>query len=168
MTVGGIGLALTVLVAFALRGVTSEPAKVDTETVEDTRRRSHEELMIAGAALLAAFVIVLVGRDLIIKPEGADQPGAIRLLQLFTYNYRRTWPDSLDFSGVLGGFTIIAALLVLGFAGAVAASPRGGRVLRVRRGVGALGRRRLHGEDVLALGTARGDRGLLQGPEGSR
>ena len=42
---------------------------------------------------------MLVGRDLVIKPEGADQPGAIRLLQLFTYNYRRAWPDSLDFTG---------------------------------------------------------------------
>jgi 4-amino-4-deoxy-L-arabinose transferase-like glycosyltransferase len=134
LTIGGVGLALTVLVAFALRSTDSADdasqrvavapdvspyrggVKVEDETVEETRRRSHEGLMIAGAAVLAAFVIVLVGRDLVIKPEGSDQPGAIRLLQLFTYNYRRTWPDSLDFSAILGGFTIIAALLVLGFA----------------------------------------------------
>ena len=32
-------------------------------------------------------------RDLVVKPDNADQPGAIRLLQLFTYNYRRRWPD---------------------------------------------------------------------------
>jgi hypothetical protein len=81
------------------------------ETIEETRRRSHEQLMIAGAALLAAFVVILVGRDLVIKPEGSDQPGAIRLLQLFTYNYRRAWPESLDFSAALGGFTIVAGVL---------------------------------------------------------
>ena len=138
LTIGGVGLALTALVAFAFahaarsddpaddraRRVAMAPdvspyrggVKVEGETVEETRRRSHEELMIAGAAVLAAFVIVLVGRALIIKPEGSDQPGAIRLLQLFTYNYRRTWPESLDFSAILGGFTVVAALLVLGFA----------------------------------------------------
>ena len=118
LTIGGIGLALTVLVAFALRGSAdaSPRVAVASDVTSEGRRRSHEELMIAGTALLAAFVIVLVGRDLVIKPEGADQPGAIRLLQLFTYNYRRTWPDSLDFTGVLGGFTIVAALLVLGLA----------------------------------------------------
>ena len=132
LTVGGIGLALTALVAFALRSnehaddrsrpiavapdVSPYRVKVEGETVEQTRRRAHEQLMIAGTAVLAAFVTVLVGRDLVIKPEGSDQPGSIRLLQLFTYNYRRSWPDSLDFSAVLGGFTVIAALLVLGLA----------------------------------------------------
>ena len=131
LLVGGVGLALTGLVAFALRSnegrdeariaVATEVTpyrggvKVEDEAIEETRRRSHEELMVAGAAVLSALVIVLVGRDLVIKPEGADQPGAIRLLQLFTYNYRRTWPESLDFSAILGGFTVVAALLVLGF-----------------------------------------------------
>jgi hypothetical protein len=63
---------------------------------------------------LAALVIVLVGRDLATKPEGADQPGAIRLLHLFTYNYKRPWPDSLDFGAILGGFTVAGALVALG------------------------------------------------------
>jgi hypothetical protein len=90
--------------------------KIEGETVEETRRRSHEQLMVAGAALLGAFVLVLVGRDLVIKPEGSDQPGAIRLLQLFTYNYRRAWPESLDFAGILGGFTIVGVVLSLGMA----------------------------------------------------
>jgi len=131
LVVGGVGLALTLLVALALRSnderdearmavaVDVTPyrggVKVEDEAVEEKRRRGHEELMIAGAAVLSALVIVLVGRDLVIKPEGSDQPGAIRLLQLFTYNYRRTWPDSLDFSAILAGFTVVAALLVLGF-----------------------------------------------------
>ncbi len=132
--IGFVGLAVTALVAFALRNTEDgeEPeglrvaksdvspyrggVKVEGETVEESRRRSHEQLMIAGAALLGALVLLLVGRDLVIKPEGSDQPGAIRLLQLFTYNYRRAWPESLDFAGILGGFTAIGALLSVGIA----------------------------------------------------
>ena len=132
--IGFVGLAVTALVAFALRdpSVAEEPGqrvaaaadvspyrggvKVDVESVDEARRRSHEQLMVAGAALLGAFVLVLVGRDLVIKPEGSDQPGAIRLLQLFTYNYRRAWPESLDFAGILGGFTVVGALLSVGIA----------------------------------------------------
>jgi len=78
----------------------------------DDARRAHEQLMIGGAALAGAFVIALVGRDLIIKPEGADQPGAIRLLHLFTYNYRRPWPETLDFSTSLTVFTVVGAALL--------------------------------------------------------
>jgi 4-amino-4-deoxy-L-arabinose transferase-like glycosyltransferase len=129
---GGAGLAVMAVVAFVLRGsadddivasaarsVAIDPTvspyrggvKVEGETTAASRRRSHEQLMVAGAALLGAFALVLVGRDLILKPEGADQPGAIRLLQLFTYNYRRAWPDSLDFAAILGGFTAVGVLL---------------------------------------------------------
>jgi hypothetical protein len=59
---------------------------------------------------------VLVTRDLAIKPENADQPGAIRLLHLFTYNYRRPWPESLDFSAPLAGFGAVAVLLSIALA----------------------------------------------------
>ena len=132
--IGFVGFAVTALVAFALRDpdagerpeglrvATADVSpyrggvKVEGETEEDARRRSHEQLMIGGAALLGAFVLVLVGRDLVIKPEGSDQPGAIRLLQLFTYNYRRAWPESLDFAGILGGFTVVGAVLSIGIA----------------------------------------------------
>jgi len=114
--VGFVGFAVAALVAFALRSPESDEAKVAEATVEESRRLSHEQLMVAGAALLGAFVLVLVGRDLVIKPEGSDQPGAIRLLQLFTYNYRRAWPESLDFAGILGGFTVVGALLSIGIA----------------------------------------------------
>jgi hypothetical protein len=33
------------------------------------------------------------------------------LLQLFTYNYRRPWPDDLDFRSAMIGFTGVAVLL---------------------------------------------------------
>jgi hypothetical protein len=80
------------------------------------RRAGHEQLMIAGAAASGALILGLVARDLIIKPDNADQPGAIRLLQLFTYNYRRAWPDSLDFSSILMGFSVVAVGLGLALA----------------------------------------------------
>ena len=38
----------------------------------------------------------------------------MRLMNLFTYNYTRPWPDTLDYSGTLVGFTILFALLSLG------------------------------------------------------
>ncbi len=64
-----------------------------------------------GASLLGgALLLVLVGRDLVIKPDGADQPGAIRFLHLFTYNYRRAWPDSLDFSAILAAMAVVGVL----------------------------------------------------------
>lgn len=84
-----------------------------TEVPDDeaARRFAHERLMLGGAALAGALVLALVGRDLATKPEGADQPGAIRLLQLFTYNYRRPWPEDLDFEKTLFIFTGCAVVL---------------------------------------------------------
>jgi hypothetical protein len=72
--------------------------------------------MLAAGSVAGALLLVVVGRDLIITPAGADQPGAIRLLQLFTYNYRRGWPEALDFSAVLAGFTVVAVAISLALA----------------------------------------------------
>ncbi len=77
--------------------------------------KSHERIMIGGAALGSAFLLGIVGRDLSIKPDNADQPGAIRLLHLFTYNYRRAWPESLDFNAVITAFSIIACVIAVAF-----------------------------------------------------
>ncbi|MEO8875943.1 MAG: glycosyltransferase family 39 protein, partial [Polyangiaceae bacterium] len=89
------------------------PASADREpderSDEEEKRMAHEGVMIGASALAGALVILLVGRDLAVTPEGADQPGAIRLLQLFTYNYRRGWPENLDFSKVIWFFTFAAA-----------------------------------------------------------
>lgn len=118
--VGGAAAAigLAALVAFVKlfkdRDADDELALLPESPAE--KRRSHESLMIAGAAASAALVLALVGRDLAIKPEGADQPGAIRLLHLFTYNYRRPWPDSLDFKAAITAFAIVAILLSLAMA----------------------------------------------------
>jgi len=76
----------------------------------------HGSRMLAAAAIAGALLLVLVARDLAIKTEGADQPGAIRLLQLFTYNYKRGWPESLDFSAALVGFGAVAVALSIALA----------------------------------------------------
>jgi 4-amino-4-deoxy-L-arabinose transferase-like glycosyltransferase len=81
----------------------------DDETDDPTRL--HEGLMLGAASFAGAVVTVLVGRDLAQKAEGTETAGAIRLLQLFTYNYKRPWPDTLDFSAILGGFTVVAGLI---------------------------------------------------------
>ena len=66
----------------------------------------------AGAGLLAGALLVLaVGRDL--ADRNVDSPGAIRLLQLFTYNYKRPWPADLDFAAPLAGFALVAAVLTI-------------------------------------------------------
>ncbi len=66
----------------------------------------------AGAGLAAGALLVLaVGRDL--AERSTDAPGAIRLLQLFTYNYKRPWPAELDFAAPLAAFAAVAAALTL-------------------------------------------------------
>ena len=84
-------------------------SKDEERIAERDRIRMHEHLMWSAAAIAGMFVVLLVGRDLSSKPEGADQPGAIHLLHLFTYNYRRPWPESLDFSAVLAALAIVSA-----------------------------------------------------------
>jgi 4-amino-4-deoxy-L-arabinose transferase-like glycosyltransferase len=104
--------AATVLV-FRDRGEAEDDADVGED---DGRRRVHEQMMFGAAALGGTLGTLLVGRDLALKAEGADVAGAIRLLQLFTYNYKRPWPDTLDFRAILAGFTIIAGLLGIALA----------------------------------------------------
>ena len=130
-----IGIALFAAVALMFKSAPAdEPASVvqdpgkspfrgglvsaggEAESVSDTRRRLHEQVMFGAAALCATLGTLLVGRDLAMKAEGSDATGSIRLLQLFTYNYRRPWPDVLDFSAILGGFTLVAGLLGLALA----------------------------------------------------
>ena len=74
----------------------------------------------AAAGLLAGALLVLaIGRDLADRST-PEAPGAIRLLQLFTYNYRRPWPVELDYAAPLAGFAVVAALSALALARGVA------------------------------------------------
>jgi 4-amino-4-deoxy-L-arabinose transferase-like glycosyltransferase len=63
-------------------------------------------------ALGAAVLVGLVGRDLAMTRQG-DVAGGVRFLHLFTYNYARSWPDTLDYSRVLALFTLVAVTCCL-------------------------------------------------------
>jgi 4-amino-4-deoxy-L-arabinose transferase-like glycosyltransferase len=100
-----VGGAIIALVVWKLREKETDPRGRSDD--EDT---AHISRMLAAGAVAGGAVLLLVTRDLALRPDGSDQPGAIRLLQLFTYNYKRAWPDSLDFSAALAAFGLIAAI----------------------------------------------------------
>jgi 4-amino-4-deoxy-L-arabinose transferase-like glycosyltransferase len=91
------------------------PSNASGATVESPAWRAHwhGQLMFSAAAVSGALLLAIVGRDLIIKPDNSSEPGAARLLQLFTYRYDRAWPDALDFSAALTAFTFVAVALGL-------------------------------------------------------
>jgi 4-amino-4-deoxy-L-arabinose transferase-like glycosyltransferase len=60
-------------------------------------------------ALCSAGVCFLVGRDLF--TSGAVE-GPMRILNLFSYNYARSWPPSLDFEAALRAFTLVSCVLL--------------------------------------------------------
>jgi 4-amino-4-deoxy-L-arabinose transferase-like glycosyltransferase len=114
-----VGAAITVFFVRWLRadgGAGAETPATALSSDAEALDASHASRMLAAGSVAGALLLVVVGRDLILKPEGADQPGAIRLLQLFTYNYRRGWPEALDFSAVLAGFTAVAVAISLALA----------------------------------------------------
>jgi hypothetical protein len=104
--------AAVVLVAGALLVFCSRrfgPAR----SAGDTQDRIKGAL--AGAVgLVAAAAVLLAGRDMAVD-KSRDLNGNIRLLHLFTYQYQRPWPDSLDFRPSLLAFTLVAGLLFLGW-----------------------------------------------------
>jgi hypothetical protein len=75
-------------------------------------RRRFEAAQLGAVGVAGAILVFAVGRDLSANQEGL--PNQIRLMHLVTYNYRRPWPPSLDFTPALWAFTALAALL--GFA----------------------------------------------------
>jgi hypothetical protein len=111
LIVAGVAVAVAAVQMFGKGGDAPDGAAAAVETDD-----AHTSRMMGAGAVAGALMLVLVARDLVIKPENADQPGAIRLLQLFTYNYRRAWPESLDFSAALAGFSAVAVLIGLALA----------------------------------------------------
>jgi 4-amino-4-deoxy-L-arabinose transferase-like glycosyltransferase len=105
-----VGLVVAILSVLKFGRAADEPA---TETRDETRTRRHEQLMLGGIGIASAIVVGLVGRDLSAKTDVSDVPGQARLIHLFTYNYRRPWPETLDWNGVLAGFAIVCAALCL-------------------------------------------------------
>lgn len=86
----------------------SRPADDAGDATEAFRRR-FERVVLGAAAAAGAAVVLAVGRDLSAKYEGL--PNQIRLMHLVTYNYRRPWPPSLDFTATLWAFTAAATVL---------------------------------------------------------
>jgi 4-amino-4-deoxy-L-arabinose transferase-like glycosyltransferase len=76
---------------------------------EEAFRARFERILLGAAGIAGAGLVLAVGRDLSTTYEG--MPNQIRLMHLITYNYKRPWPPSLDFTGTLWAFTIVAALL---------------------------------------------------------
>jgi hypothetical protein len=60
--------------------------------------------------IAAAIPVALAGRDMF-TTVNSETEGQARLLHLFTYNYKREFPDSLDFNAVLCAFTVVSACL---------------------------------------------------------
>ncbi len=116
LAAAGIGIGAVFLRLFGDKQSASDEPIDGDGTPADVDRRAHVSRMLGAGAVAGALVLVLVARDLIIKPENADQPGAIRLLHLFTYNYRRPWPESLDFSAALTGFGVVAIVFSVALA----------------------------------------------------
>ena len=77
----------------------------------ETRLRPSSWHTAAGVALLVgACAIAFVGRDFSWATSARPQ-GNERLIHLFVYNYRRAWPEHLDYRAVLGGFAIAAGAM---------------------------------------------------------
>jgi 4-amino-4-deoxy-L-arabinose transferase-like glycosyltransferase len=112
----GTGLLVAGAFVVALVVVKLRVKEEDPSGRSDGEDTSHVSRMLAAGAITGGALILLVARDLALKPEGSDQPGAIRLLQLFTYNYKRAWPDALDFSAALTAFGVVGAIVSLGLA----------------------------------------------------
>lgn len=105
-------------------------------------------VLLGAGVLSGAFAVALIGRDLFLPSRGAEAPGAIRYLHLFTYNYRRPWPDSLDFSSALTALTVVAMVLSL----LLAFAPLRRMAAHALLGLAALAA--VWGEDVYFLKTS--------------
>jgi 4-amino-4-deoxy-L-arabinose transferase-like glycosyltransferase len=66
-----------------------------------------DSAMLSCVGLAGAGALLLAARDLF-SPDDAEGP--LRLLHLMSYNYKRPWPDSLDFSDAIAAATLVFAL----------------------------------------------------------
>ena len=116
-TVGKACIVLSVAITLGARWVRKAIPAEDNRSDDTTVAASNNAFTaVHVAALIAgAMLLILVGRDLAIdaKSAGASQPGAIRLLQLFTYNYTRPWPESLDYTAILAGIAAVGVFTLL-------------------------------------------------------
>jgi len=74
-------------------------------------RFAYERLMTGAIAVAGALLVFAVGRDFAQDRDGLQ--GEIRLMHLFTYNYKRPWPASLDYTKTLWVFVAAASVATL-------------------------------------------------------
>jgi 4-amino-4-deoxy-L-arabinose transferase-like glycosyltransferase len=100
--------------AAMLTGILLDDAITTSEKAagNEAVRRRFEQAVYGAVALAGALAVFVVGTDLAEAREG--MPNQARLLQLFTYNYKRPWPASLDFRPTLWLFIGAAAIATLG------------------------------------------------------
>ncbi|MDI1431508.1 glycosyltransferase family 39 protein [Polyangium sorediatum] len=79
--------------------------------ITDAFAEQYERVLWGAAAIAGGLLVFFVGRDLAGAREG--MLGPVRLLHLFTYNYKRVFPSTLDFRTALLVFTSAAALFTL-------------------------------------------------------
>jgi hypothetical protein len=65
-------------------------------------------------ALGGALLVLAVGVDLVLSPEGGVA-GPARFLHLLSYRYDRVWPSELDFQPAILAFALAAGALCLAF-----------------------------------------------------
>lgn len=113
VALGGIAAIVAGIRMFGAREDAREPEGDDAGKRARLQRESFEDLILGAMGLAAAVVIAIVGFDLS-NTAVRGTPGQANLLFLFTYNYKRAWPESLDFSGMIAAFAWVAvALMVL-------------------------------------------------------
>jgi hypothetical protein len=102
------------VVALVLSALRLDPARSDAPPPAADTGRDLTGPLLGAIGLLGAAAALLAGRDMAMSKAG-DVTGSIRLMHLFTYQYKRPWPDSLDFRPTLLAFALIAAVLFLGW-----------------------------------------------------
>ena len=116
----GLGVALAIVTVAVSRSLDPAPAALtDADDPGDdapaiaaaSLGERFDQVQLGAVGVAGALLVFFVGRDLSATYEGL--PNQVRLLHLFTYNYRRVFPGSLDFTPSLWAFTLAAAALML-------------------------------------------------------
>jgi hypothetical protein len=112
----GAALLFLGVVAMVLSALRFDPARSNASAPPANTGRDLTSPLLGAIGLVGAAAVLLAGRDMAVSKTG-DVTGSIRLLHLFTYQYKRPWPDSLDFRPTLLAFALIAVVLFLGWLG---------------------------------------------------
>jgi 4-amino-4-deoxy-L-arabinose transferase-like glycosyltransferase len=101
---GLLAIGLSALILGQARRPAARPSAPDDAESFSAR---YERALLGAAAAAGAILVFLVGRDL---AGNENLPSQIRLMHLFTYNYKRPWPPTLDFTADLWAATFAAAI----------------------------------------------------------